>query len=476
MSCSGGSDCTCGCCAGVAVMTPQGEANRPGLASIAYRTGVWGSFKSSMLARLSSSDYPALAALKTRSDDDFSIALLDASAMMLDVLTFYQERLANEGYLRTATQLASLAELSRLIGYQPSPGVGASTYLAFTIRAAPGSPSDPTATAVTIPAGTRVQSTPAQGQTPQTFETSSDILAKADWNALPVQTGRPWEPKFGETSVYLSGTSTQLNPGDAILVVGDERASKSTSSKAWDVRIVTSVAPDGANGRTLVTWSEGLGHGGQGPAHKNPTFYALRQRASLFGYNAIQPLMLAKKTLSALTAANQIAGSPPEWLFDVDTVADPNFVDPSTYSLSGEGVVDLDGVYAKVNPGGWIVLISPDGSNARSPAGYVMLYRIASATTLSRSGFGVSGKVSRLGLDTHASLGDFTYQTRTTSALVQSEALDVAEQPLDHPALRRADRSRNRAQRSRRRHRDCDHGQAAEARGESGRRRARVRP
>ena len=61
-----------------------------------------------MLARLSSSDYPALAALKTRDDDDFSIALLDATAVVLDILTFYQERLANESYLRTATQLYSL--------------------------------------------------------------------------------------------------------------------------------------------------------------------------------------------------------------------------------------------------------------------------------------------------------------------------------------------------------------------------------
>src|ERR1700735_1759808 len=108
MSCTGSSNCVCGCCAGIAVEAPQAEFNRPGLPAIAYRTGTWSSFKSSMLARLSSSDYPALAALKTRDDDDFSIALVDASAMMLDVLTFYQERLANESYLRTATQLASL--------------------------------------------------------------------------------------------------------------------------------------------------------------------------------------------------------------------------------------------------------------------------------------------------------------------------------------------------------------------------------
>ena len=59
-----------------------------------------------MLARLSSADYPALRYLKTRDTDDFSIALLDASSVVLDILTFYQERLANESYLRTATQLA----------------------------------------------------------------------------------------------------------------------------------------------------------------------------------------------------------------------------------------------------------------------------------------------------------------------------------------------------------------------------------
>ena len=111
--------------------------------------------------------------------------------MVLDILTFYQERLANESYLRTATQLRSLTELSRLIGYQPSPGVSAATYLAFTLKAAPGLPPDPSTPAITIPAGTQVQSVPAQGQTPQTFETSADILAKPDWNALPVQTGDP---------------------------------------------------------------------------------------------------------------------------------------------------------------------------------------------------------------------------------------------------------------------------------------------
>ena len=143
MSCDGTSTCLCGCCAGVSMQTPQAEYNLPGLAAIAYRTGTWATFKESMLARLSSADYPALAPLKTRDDDDFGIALLDAGAVVLDILTFYQERLANESYLRTATQLPSLTQLARLIGYRPSPGVSASTYLAFTLKAPTGAPTNP---------------------------------------------------------------------------------------------------------------------------------------------------------------------------------------------------------------------------------------------------------------------------------------------------------------------------------------------
>ena len=48
-------------------------------------------------------------------------------------------------------------------------------------------------------------------------------------------------------------------------------------------------------------WSgvSGLGSRlGVSPAGKNPKFYALRQRASLFGYNAVNPLMSRCRKLS----------------------------------------------------------------------------------------------------------------------------------------------------------------------------------
>src|SRR5215510_14095331 len=104
---------TCGCCEGTDVLTPAVIFNRPGLDVIIYRAGVHGSFLETMKARLSSSDFPKLTGLTTRDSSDASIALLDAWATVADVLTFYQERIANEGYLRTATERRSILELAK---------------------------------------------------------------------------------------------------------------------------------------------------------------------------------------------------------------------------------------------------------------------------------------------------------------------------------------------------------------------------
>jgi hypothetical protein len=385
--------------------------NPPGLSAVARRVGTWAQFKESMLARLSSADYPALQALRTRQDDDFTIAMLDATSLVLDILTFYQERLANECYLRTAQQPRSLTELSRLIGYQPAPGVAASTYLAFTLKTTPGQPANPGAPAITIPKGTQVQSVPAQGQAPQTFETSADIQAKPDWTSLQVQTGLPWQPQLGDTFVYLQGTATQLQPGDLFLIVGDERLADATNLN-WDVRMVAAVQADGANNRTLVTWTQGLGHlafqGRQrvllNPASVNPKFYAFRQRAALFGYNAIDPRLLNVTHIPNIGSLLQTGDL--QW---------------ANFQLSD--TIDLDSVYPKVTNGGWVALMESISSAS--------LFNITSASSVSRSDFGLSAKITRITPDSTAILP--AYPLRGTIAMVQSEQIEVAEQPLLAP-------------------------------------------
>jgi hypothetical protein len=397
------------------VQTPQGETNPPGLPAIAYRTGTWATFKDSMLARLSSSDYPALSGLLTRSDDDFSIALLDASAVVLDILTFYQERWANESYLRTATQLYSLTQLGQLIGYQPSPGVSASTYLAFTLAAATGLPTNPGTTAITIPAGTTVQSVPAQGQTPQSFQTSADIFAKADWNALPVQTGVPWSPAEGVSGVYLQGTATQLNPGDAFLIV-DGGVPEDPAAVSWYVGIVTSAQADTTNQRTLVSWTQQLGGSAISPTFTNAAFYALRQRAALFGYNAINPLMMTPKARAGF--GGYISGD--DWTFG-----------QTSGNWAAYGSMDLDGAYPKLVPGGWSFVSNNSQGSTSSNLAYIQ-----AVDTATRADYGISGKITRLTVSLSnggSGLSDYYGATRSVAVLAQSELLPAAEQPLDHP-------------------------------------------
>src|SRR5262245_9821201 len=172
----------CGCCQGVEKLTPASVENLPGLSALAYRVGTHGSFKTTMQASLSGE--AGLRGLTTREDDDPAIATLDGWATVLDVLSFYQERIANEGYLRTATERRSILEMARSIGYELRPGVAAGTFLAFKLETAPGSP-----LSAEIPVGTKAQSTPAQDETPQTFETTEEIVGWAAWNELkPRQT------------------------------------------------------------------------------------------------------------------------------------------------------------------------------------------------------------------------------------------------------------------------------------------------
>src|SRR5215204_3630189 len=341
----------CGCCEGLVPSTPVEVYNRPGLATIAYRVGPHAQFKQSMLARLSASDLSALRGLNTRDDDDFAVALLDAWAMVADVLTFYQERIANESYLRTATERGSLLELARLIGYEPRPGVAASTYLAFKLEDAPGSPRR-----AIIDVGTKVQSLPGQNELPQTFETGEKIEARVEWNALRPRRTRPQAPvDYDGTSAHLKGLTTTLKPGDPLLILGPQKWSGqgSPESPQWNIRHVSSVEPDAEVDRTLVSWDKQLDSKipGVEPTAEGAKVFALRLRASLFGYNAPQWEALPSSLKTGIYAPGP----------GHEDYADANLPANSKY-------INLDAVYPQIVAPSWLVLrSSPDHESAAPP-------------------------------------------------------------------------------------------------------------
>ncbi len=184
----------CGCCEPWAPLTPLTVVNRAGLDAIAYRVGTYATFRETMLEDIAHT--PELAHLTTRDDDDYAVTILDLWAAVGDVLTFYQERYANEAYLRTARERASVARLARLIDYSLRPGVAALAWLAFTVD---------DGKLLDVPARLRVQSVPGQNELVQVFETIEAIRADARLNrvrALPLPYGvNPLAPGSTEAIV-----------------------------------------------------------------------------------------------------------------------------------------------------------------------------------------------------------------------------------------------------------------------------------
>ncbi|MEG4233978.1 putative baseplate assembly protein [Microcoleus sp. Pol11C3] len=246
--------------------------NRPGLSQIAYRIADYRGFLNRLLSQLPARE-GGLKKLTTRLNDDTAIALLDAWAVVADVLTFYQERIANEGYLRTATERLSVLELARAIGYELNPGVAASTFLTFNVEDVPGSPR-----VATIPKGTQILSIPSKDELPQTFETSENFTAYADWNALTPRSTRPQKITRNTRQLYLNSISTQLQAGDFLLLIDEEREIHTY------LLPLTEVVQNSQAGYTLVQWEESIPE--ITTPLRNPKVFTFRQRANLFGHNA----------------------------------------------------------------------------------------------------------------------------------------------------------------------------------------------
>jgi predicted phage baseplate assembly protein len=247
---------TCGCCEGTQPVTPVDTTNRPGLDALSYRIGTHGAFLETMKARLcnvtvtapgpdgqTDQTFQPLQGLTTRNSNDPAIALLDGWATVADVLTFYQERIANEGYLRTATERRSVLELARLVGYALRPGVAATVYLAYTLD-------DNQTTPVTIPPGARSQSIPGPDELPQSFETSDPLLTHTEWSNLQIRTTRPQVVTLDNAvsleTIWVDGTDTKLKTGDLLLFVFDDDGDPSV------IRTVASIDAQFEQKRTLV--------------------------------------------------------------------------------------------------------------------------------------------------------------------------------------------------------------------------------
>lgn len=438
-----GTEC-CDCCDGIKTETPQTIWNRGGLSTISYRIGDYARFDASLRAALSLLAFPQLAGLKTRDADDFTIGLFDAFSCAADVLTFYQERIANESWLRTAVERVSLQEMGKLVGYQLRPGIAAETMLAFTVETPPAPPAnlpaDPGGFVTGVPdsivlaAGLQVQSIPGPGEVPQSFELVEPLAeARPAWNALRAWMSEPAFPGAGEREAWLAGVATGLKAGDGVLLVGGEYLADGTSD-AWDFRVVSAVEADAAQNRTRITWGRGLGsaYPHSDPA-KQPQIYALRRRAAVFGNNA--PLWASMDQGFKTGYLNKF--DPPA----TDTKEWPNFVVSPVAANASSGAVDLDQLLPDISADvsgdsarRSFAVLAKGGFNRPDesfPSGtYVELYRVTGTTEVSRAEFALSAKVLRLALAGENLDTQFAGFVRETSVFAKSDLLPLAERPV----------------------------------------------
>lgn len=474
--------------------------NAPGLAVIRYRIGNFTTFRRVMLDDLaslaqSSPDDP-FARWKEGTDGDYQTMFVELWAYLADVLTFYQERVANEAYLQTATQRDSLARLCRLIDYRPNPGAGASALLAFTVEKNKK---------VFIPAGFRAGNKPAPGKEQAVFETEAGIFALGEHSAIAMAAAAPTNqfaplsdfemlannptdahaiqaatriyPSAG--SVYLrsfisgalaqaitgalagiaanvpiaaasgkatrklvlKGTTTRLVAGDYVLIVefeGDKTRENAT------LRQLDAVFADKATNSTTISWTENAGE----EYASNSAIYALRVTAGAFGSNAPDWNTLSP-TLTDRDGQYPDAPFRDYWDPPLGVVPDViNRVDRT--NIDTGKVLYLDAKYADAkgtaaHPG-WVVLLDDSKVAKEHPRlpqapDFVddptdpkePIFHVLDVRVENHADFAMNGKISRLALARSIPAGK--YPLRTTIVLTGVERLELQENLPLHDRL-----------------------------------------
>ncbi len=249
MKCCGNADdpiCTCG-----QFVHPAAISNPPGLGSLAYRAGDYTSFREALLlprageTELTRSNGTQVTQVwRPGAQGDLAVQMIEWWAYLADVLTFYNERVANQAYLRTADLTESVSRLVRLLGYRPRPGIGATGTLAALVN----SPRP-----LTLPRGFQIQSKPGPGKQPQVFELTNDVTitppidppgsdavqGTAGVESVPDPSTLSGSVGNKNDSVLLAGTSSAVKSGDRVLILP---IATTTSTTDFGVGTVSAVS------------------------------------------------------------------------------------------------------------------------------------------------------------------------------------------------------------------------------------------
>ena len=352
--------------------------NRPYLPVINYRIARYGTFRSAMLRAIDSK----LPAWTSREKDDYGIALIEMWAYLADILAYYQERIANEAYIRTAVLRESVIALTDFVDYRLAPGVAATTYIAM-IADKEG----------VVPRGFRVESSLA-GEPSKMFQTEEAVKIYNELNILKHVSDRQFRQLINTAKqLLLEGINLDLKVGDRILILDDERekwdANPSKECEKWELRQLTEVT-EKEDKTTLVKWSEQIWK----DYDTHPKVFVFREKAMPFGNNAPDFRMLTKEQKDV------IINDADKKNLDYLKGTAPNYT------------IYLDSVYENVKVGSYIAAVKPND---------VELYRVKKVNEIVKVDFGLSSKVTVATVDTDLHMENFAL--RETTLLCDNEPL-----------------------------------------------------
>lgn len=314
--------------------------------------------------------------LVANADDDASIALLNVWAMVLDVVGFYQTQYNKENYLATATDMKSVRELVRAIGYELSSGIAASTFVNFSL--------DDSAGRIVIPAGTQLQNIPQAGKLPQTFETDQSLIARAEWNILKPRCymhKKRLAINSEQRSLRLAGTATPLQVGDKVLLIGSIANNSTTLAFLLSV---SAIRTEREAGYTEISWQESL---------QDPASSVLPESLALAADQMLEHMQLYtfQRQLGAFGSAAPVG----EWDIygNLPTVWNQH---ETVMPRLGEIDVYFDQLMPNLLDGSWLIAFANDTKRIYTIKNS---YQVALAGYTIKEGGGISARVSAASLN-----------------------------------------------------------------------------
>jgi len=180
-----------------------------GLGSIPRQMASFTEFRGAMLAGIHSK-HP-FSSWRAREEEDPGLMLLEMWAYICDSISFYDEVIANETYLRTAKQQVSINKIASLLGYFPRPAVSSFVTLAAI---ADGRQQ------LKIPKGTAFRSGAFDGHPPQVFEASRDQFIHPFSNSFNIAAPIPQNVPISDPQTLMINSRTSIEPG-MILFLSD---------------------------------------------------------------------------------------------------------------------------------------------------------------------------------------------------------------------------------------------------------------